>query len=395
MVRPTYPRWKIEGIGKKMVGNRASKRGFGYRVVVAAALGAIMVMGMAAPALAAPGYSVLIPIDTVVRAPAGSQTALATSPVPEEAVGQVCSVVSHAANQRSVHPGNDLIVDSGSSQVVLPNVEGIPNSTVEATGALTLGSSIEVSLLMGEDEVFSGGFDILVECELQPGRVIVVKEVTEGSDTSQAFDFTADYGEGGFSLSDGQQHDSGDLDPGTYAVSENELEGWTLDSATCDDESPVGAIEVSPGETVTCTFVNDREIEDEVLASIVVTFSSECVVDDEEEEEFGLIDVRVSVAGGADVVIRDSSGDVVDSVSDDTTLTVSAGSTYSWEATPNEGFEFPVGSATSGTLTIASCLDVDVLPFTGPETDALAIVASTLLASGLAILAFQRRRLES
>jgi hypothetical protein len=451
-------------------------------------MAALILMGIVAPAFAAPGYSVVIPIDTVVRAPEGSQTALATSAVPAEAVGQVCSVVSHAANQRSIHPNNDLIVDSGASQVVLPDVESVPNSTVEATGPLTLGSSIEVSLLMGEDEVFSGGFDIVVECELQPGRVIVIKEVTEGSDTSQAFDFSADYADGGFSLSDGEQHDSGELDPGTYAVSENELtgwtlqsatcddgspvgaievapgetvtctfvneqappepgriivikevtegsdtaqvfdfsadyadggfslsdgqqndsgdlesgtysvsetdlEGWTLESATCDDGSPVGAIEVSSGETVTCTFVNDFEIEDEVMASIVVTFSTQCEVDG--DEEVGLIDVGVSVPGGAQVVIRDSNGAVVGSVSDDSTLIVSAGSSYSWEANPNEGFEFPVGSATSGTLSIESCLEPDVLPFTGPDTDGLVVLASTLVASGFAILAFERRRLES
>ena len=33
-------------------------------------------------------------------------------------------------------------------------------------------------------------------------------------------------------------------------------DGWDLTSATCDDGSPVTNIDVSSGETVTCTFNN-------------------------------------------------------------------------------------------------------------------------------------------
>lgn len=366
----------------------------GARATLALIVVGLMVAGMAATAAAATVYNIVIPIDTVVRAPEGSITELATSTVPEEALGQQCSVVAHAANQRSVHPGNDLIVVSGSSQVVIPDVEGSPNTTIEATGTLTLGSSIVVSLQMGEDEVFSAGFDVVLACEPVPGRVVVIKEVTEGSDTSQSFDFTADYDVDGFSLSDGEQNDSGDLASGTYSVSEELPEGWTLESASCDDGSAVDAIEVSPGETVTCTFVNDEDVDDdvldEVMASIVVTVSDRCEL--EGDSEFGRIDIGVSVSGGADVVVRDSDGALVDSVSSDGTLTVPAGESYTWEATPNEGFEFPPGSAASGTLTIENCSDPDVLPFTGPETEGLGILAAALLGTGMAVLATQRRR---
>ncbi len=44
--------------------------------------------------------------------------------------------------------------------------------------------------------------------------------------------------------------------PGTYNVSEGVVAGWTQTSATCSDQSPVTAIVVSAGETVTCTFTN-------------------------------------------------------------------------------------------------------------------------------------------
>jgi uncharacterized repeat protein (TIGR01451 family) len=93
----------------------------------------------------------------------------------------------------------------------------------------------------------------------EPGQIIVEKVVTAGSDTSQAFDFTADYDGDGFSLSDGQSDNSGDLDAGTYAVSETVPDGWTLVSAVCDDESDIDAIELDEGETVTCTFTNEQD----------------------------------------------------------------------------------------------------------------------------------------
>jgi hypothetical protein len=41
-----------------------------------------------------------------------------------------------------------------------------------------------------------------------------------------------------------------------YKAAETVPAGWDLTSATCSDNSPVGNIDVSPGETVTCTFNN-------------------------------------------------------------------------------------------------------------------------------------------
>ena len=34
--------------------------------------------------------------------------------------------------------------------------------------------------------------------------------------------------------------------------------GWDLTSSTCDDGSPISNVNVSAGETVTCTFVNKK-----------------------------------------------------------------------------------------------------------------------------------------
>lgn len=50
-----------------------------------------------------------------------------------------------------------------------------------------------------------------------------------------------------------------DLDPGTYSVSEDVPDGWNLALATCDDGSDPSSISLSAGETVKCTFTNERQ----------------------------------------------------------------------------------------------------------------------------------------
>ena len=128
----------------------------------------LMTIGFArsAAAVAVDEFNISIPIDTVVFAPEGSTTVLATVPVGEEFAGQVCSVATRSENQESVHPGNDLIVESGSSLVTLEEVEGTAGGVVVGEGELELGSEIVVSLIMGPDEVFSAGFELGVVCAL-------------------------------------------------------------------------------------------------------------------------------------------------------------------------------------------------------------------------------------
>ncbi|HJY98616.1 MAG TPA: SdrD B-like domain-containing protein [Patescibacteria group bacterium] len=89
------------------------------------------------------------------------------------------------------------------------------------------------------------------------GKIIVEKQ-TLPNGSGQSFSFIPDYGQG-FSLTDGQTNDSGfTLAPNTYSVSETVPPGWDQTSATCTDGSPVSAIELAAGETVTCTFTNTQ-----------------------------------------------------------------------------------------------------------------------------------------
>lgn len=219
----------------------------------------------------------------------------------------------------------------------------------------------------------------------ETGEIIVEKMVV--GDVDQITEFT--FSTTGFTLADntlghGQSSSSGPIAVGSgYAVSEVELPGWILADATCSDGSDPSNIDVSANEVVTCTFINEVAPPN-VGASIVVTVGGSCVVNGDEGS--GLISVTVSVADGATVVVSDSNGGVVGTFSADGSVTVPEGAVYSWVATPSDGFEFPAGFASSGTITIPTCSTPTVLPFTGVYADQLATLGFILLAAGVLVM---------
>ena len=92
---------------------------------------------------------------------------------------------------------------------------------------------------------------------------IVIEKIT--TDTSGSFAFSSTQ-LGSFGLTTtgtGETNKDSrsfpELDPGTYDVTEIVPSGWKLMSASCDDGSPVDQIDLSGGETVTCTFTNSRQ----------------------------------------------------------------------------------------------------------------------------------------
>ena len=100
--------------------------------------------------------------------------------------------------------------------------------------------------------VFNNSLDVV-----ETSQIIIVKETNPNGDITQ-FEFNPSWSETNFFLEDnGAPHNSGFLTSGVYAVSEiNMPANWELTSVTCDDQSPIDAIDLSVGETVTCTFIN-------------------------------------------------------------------------------------------------------------------------------------------
>lgn len=90
------------------------------------------------------------------------------------------------------------------------------------------------------------------------GSIVIVKNALGGDGS---FDFTSST-LGSFSLTTvggtASTTFSG-LDPAnTYDVAETVPTGWELNSATCNSGETIGSIDLEPGETVTCTFENEK-----------------------------------------------------------------------------------------------------------------------------------------
>jgi len=152
----------------------SSQRERAYLMRKLIGLAAFVVMVLPAPALAqtTETFSFDIP-ERHIRAPIGSSHDLGTFTVPAHLVGESCIVEAVADNNSSVHTNNDFIMSSGGASITLPNVERGPGAVTRSTQELTLASSINVTLFLGNVNnqntgVFSGGFTINVICTTQP-----------------------------------------------------------------------------------------------------------------------------------------------------------------------------------------------------------------------------------
>jgi Prealbumin-like fold domain len=99
--------------------------------------------------------------------------------------------------------------------------------------------------------------------EIDTCGTIIIEKVTDPDPdtTNTSFPFTLTGGPSAlnesFSLLNGESHTTTPVRPGSgYVAAEVAPAGWDLDSATCDDGSPVTNIDVGNNETVTCTFTN-------------------------------------------------------------------------------------------------------------------------------------------
>jgi len=129
-----------------------------------------------------------------------------------------------------------------------------PGEAWDPAGATCDDGSLPSAISLSPGEVVTCTFH-----NVKRGR-IYVDEITLPSGDPQAFPFVLSGGPDAlsqpFSLTDAQAaHDSGLLRSGGFAVTQGALPaGWIFTSASCSDGSPVSAVALGPGETVTCTF---------------------------------------------------------------------------------------------------------------------------------------------
>lgn len=138
----------------------------------------------------------------------------------------------------------------GSYNVAMTSVNGWTTSAICSDGstpdAINLAAGETVTCTFNNEE------------QITPVTRIIVRKTTIPAGETQVFQFTSNFA-GTFGLAHGDRQVT-DLAAGVYSVSESLPEGWTQAGATCNDGSSPDAIDVSEGETVTCTFVNQKQI---------------------------------------------------------------------------------------------------------------------------------------
>jgi hypothetical protein len=145
-------------------------------------------VGTTLPAFAATDIS--IPVDTIVRGNEGEITVLAQVSAADLA-GCKATIEAVSHNNNSVHNGNDLLISSGGTTVVLADVEAVSLGSVTAGETLELGDTIVVSVRLGSPDagrpmsVFSGGLTVQVTC-----APVVTTTTTVASTTTSTDDTT-------------------------------------------------------------------------------------------------------------------------------------------------------------------------------------------------------------
>ncbi len=112
---------------------------------------------------------------------------------------------------------------------------------------------------IGAINVVAGATTICTFTNTQQGSIQIVKNAVGGTGT---FAFTG--GLGPFSLTTSGAGNTAsqsfiNLNPGTYSVLETAQAGWTPTSSSCSNASPTGAIVVTPGAAIVCTFTNTQQ----------------------------------------------------------------------------------------------------------------------------------------
>lgn len=153
-------RCAAEGLDLRLAGIGARMKKFVTTILIVGGL-VLASVGTAA----ADEIVVDVPYRVIEEGPPWAEFLLAEESVSADLQGLVCSGDLVARNNESIHPGNDIRVTSGDSEVLLLDVEGTANQVTPLTALITLGPQIRIELIMGPDEVYSGEFRLELQCE--------------------------------------------------------------------------------------------------------------------------------------------------------------------------------------------------------------------------------------
>ncbi len=157
----------------------------------------LMVGAVVAPAFASTSTVRVNDQGFVLGGSEGDVISLDSVPVSSEYQGQTCTVTVSTQNNFSVHEGNVLTVSSGDSSSEVVSVEGEADGAVSESFDLTLGSTIDLSLRLGETGSSSLTAEVTQDCSGAEIEETVVEveavvaetcdsDATEGSDSDSS-----------------------------------------------------------------------------------------------------------------------------------------------------------------------------------------------------------------
>jgi hypothetical protein len=134
------------------------------------------------PAARADTFTLALPFQVVTGAP-GSEHLLFDGPMPVS--GELCSLTaSDAGNNTSVHPDNDLRLESNGQVVNFFDVERRPNVDTPGDQSIVPGATGTVTLTLGGDGVYSADLVLVFECEPVATTTTTVLETTTTGPTT-------------------------------------------------------------------------------------------------------------------------------------------------------------------------------------------------------------------
>ena len=122
-----------------------------------------------------------IPLDTVHRGEPGEVFLEAEISATNE-IGWTCGAFLERHNNKSMHVGTNLIVESGANGVTFSNIE--VKAFEDAVKAFVIDGDIRVSTQIGEDGVSSMGYLLSFECNPPPGETTTTTTTVPGTTTT-------------------------------------------------------------------------------------------------------------------------------------------------------------------------------------------------------------------
>jgi uncharacterized repeat protein (TIGR01451 family) len=134
-----------------------------------------------------------------------------------------------------------------------------------------------------------------------PATLHIVKNLVEGSpDGTFSFEITGSEN-ASVTTTEGSGNTTVLVSPGTFALSEVAIPGWTLVNSSCEQEVAVDEVTLNSGEEITCTFVNNATGSD----VHVTKTADDTTVDNGQNVVFTITAVNHGPATASNVVVTD------------------------------------------------------------------------------------------